>query len=81
MKGIQDKLRQNSKDVTSVAEENQHIEESTSQLASAIEELSITSDNINNSLNQVSTDTGDVIDQLRQSSSELRKFIQGKGAV
>jgi len=81
MKGIQDKLRKNSKDVNNVAEENQQIEESTSQLASAIEELSITSDNINNSVAQVSSDTGDVIEQLQQSSSKLRKFINGKNAI
>jgi methyl-accepting chemotaxis protein len=80
-KGIQDELRKNSKDVSHVAEENQHIEESTSQLASAIEELSITSDNINSSVSQVSIDTGDVVEQLRQSSAELRKFIHGKKSI
>jgi len=77
MKNIQLSLKQKSIDVSSVASENQQIEESTSQLASAIEELSITSDNINTSVSQVSNNTADVIDQLRQSSGDLKVFING----
>jgi methyl-accepting chemotaxis protein len=77
MKNIQESLRQKAKDVDQVAKENQQIEESTSQLAAAIEELSITSDNINTSVTQVSSDTADVIDQLRQSSKDLKAFING----
>jgi methyl-accepting chemotaxis protein len=78
MKQIQESLKEKSQDITKVADENQQIEESTSQLASAIEELSITSDNINSSVNSVSSDTGEVIEQLRQSSRELRAFINGQ---
>lgn len=78
MRNIQLSLKEKAKDVSSVATENQQIEESTSQLASAIEELSITSDNINTSVSQVSNNTADVIDQLRQSSTDLKVFINGQ---
>jgi len=77
MTHIQENLRQKSKDVAQVAKENQQIEASTSQLASAIEELSITSENINSSVTQVSSDTADVIEQLRQSAENLKIFING----
>jgi methyl-accepting chemotaxis protein len=78
MKSIQESLRLKSQDVNKVADENRQIEASSSQLASAIEELSITSDNIDQSVNQVASDTIDVINQLRQSSKDINAFINGK---
>jgi methyl-accepting chemotaxis protein len=78
MTSIQSNLEAKSHDINAVAKENQEIEESTSQLASSIEELSITSDNINSSVNKVSLDMSTLMDELQASSRDLEYFIKGK---
>lgn len=75
---IQEQLKVNISKIQEVAEANQEIEEATASLASAIEEMSLTIDNVNNSTNSTSDLTSDVTTEIMEVREEMSEILHGR---